>query len=418
MVCMTVAEVSSARRIRRESLAFTSIGHFLNDGGSFLVPLIVALFVSQRYASKETLAFEPVVYYGASLGFSLLVAYIANDPKRQGSMISFGLILTSIGIIGFGLTYQFHTSGYVNTIFLVSAFVAGIGTSFYHPIGAAILQSTFNGSSKGRALGINGSFGGLGRAIYPSIVFLLAGIFTESTSLIIIAIVASCFSLIIPLGMKSRSKLAPPKELGKKASFNENGEISRTLIILTVVALFTSFATQGIGAWLPTFLSVQKGLGTSSLLGFELSGMYAGSILGQFSFGSLSDRIDKRAVVAIATVGSAASVLAYIFSTGIFDLIFLALIGFFTYTNFPVFLSLASDYIPSKSSTVANALVWNFGVNGGTVIGPAVVSILVFSVGLGWNTAYEIMIGAAFLATLTIPLLRKPTKGDTGLVAA
>ncbi len=409
---MVTADAANINRIRKESLAFTSLGHFLNDGGSFLVPLIVALFVSRSFASRETLAFYPIVYYGSSLGFSMLVAYIAKDVARQGKLISLGLILTSSGIIGLGLTYQFHTSSFVNIFFLISAFVAGIGTSFYHPIGAAILQSNFNGSGKGRALGINGSFGGLGRAIYPSIVFLLAGIFTESTSLIIIAIVAACSSLIIPIGLKSRSKITPVKDIGRKVSFKENGEISRVLIILTGVALVTSFATQGIGAWLPTFLSVQKGLGTSSLLGYELSGMYAGSILGQFSFGSLTDRIDKRAVVAIATVGSATSVLAYIFSSGVLDLVFLVLIGFFTYTNFPVFLSLASDYIPNKSSTISNALVWNFGVNGGTVIGPAVVSILVFSVGVGWDTAYEIMVGAAFLATLTIPLLRRPMKGD------
>lgn len=327
-------------------------------------------------------------------------------------MVPIGLSLISVGMIGFALTLHYASSQYVNSFFLISALVTGIGTSFYHPIGAAILQSSFEKNRRGRALGVNGAFGGIGRAVYPSIVAVFVAVYTYSIALLIVAAIGFVGSLAVSLGLRSRRIVESPKTSVGKSSIVQRGEISAVLILLTVVAFAVSFSTQGIGAWIPSFLAAEKGLGTSATLDYEVSALYAASILGQPFFGYLSDKIDKRIVVAIAVLGSSSSVLGYLFSHGILDIVFLEMIGFFTFTNFPVFLSLVSDYVPSSSSAFSNGLVWNFGVSGGGVAGPAVVAAFVFSGLFSWTRAFEIMIAVAFLSSAMIPILRKPVQLD------
>ena len=52
---------------------------------------------------------------------------------------------------------------------VVFTLIAGFGSSFYHPIAAAIWNETFSLKGRGRAMGINGSMGGFGKFAFPII---------------------------------------------------------------------------------------------------------------------------------------------------------------------------------------------------------------------------------------------------------
>jgi FSR family fosmidomycin resistance protein-like MFS transporter len=88
-------------------------------------------------------------------------------------------------------------------------------------------------------------------------------------------------------------------------------------------------------------------------------------------------------------------------------LIVLAIFGFFTFTAFPLLLSLASDYEPEGSSSLGNALVWGIGISGGGVIGPLVTGTLVLNDYAQLGFAFEIMAVAALLSAVGAMLLPK-----------
>ncbi len=106
--------------------------------------------------------------------------------------------------------------------------------------------------------------------------------------------------------------------------------------------------------------------------------MYAGGIAGQPTFGLLADRFDKRLVLALDSLGSAAGIFLFLSTTGHGAGVLLALVvfGLFTFSGFPLLLSLVAGYVPKGSSTTGNALVWGIGSTGGQAVGSLAVSLL------------------------------------------
>jgi MFS family permease len=405
---METAAVMSSEKSR--SLILTSLAHFANDGGVFIMPLIIAILASERTVPSLTIVLMPVMFYLSSLLLSLFVAALADRTERPGLMVGFGLGVVSVGLLGLAASLQYTGGTLLSVAVLVCAFVTGLGTGFYHPISAAILQSVYGDKSKGKALGVNGAAGAVGRALYPSLFFVLAASLTNYGTIAFLGVIGFAMSLVVSLGMR-RSFQASPRYATRETSPGKvglGGRITRPLVVLTIVAFVSTFANQGVAAWMPTYLALQKGLGISSSLGFALTGMYAAAIVGQPIFGYLVDRYEKRLVLAISIVGSSISILGYLFSSGIMDAVLLIVLGFFTFSSFPLYLSLASDYVPRRSSSLSNALVWSLGANGGGVVGPAVVGAVALSGFSSWLVAFEIMAVAALVAAAMIGLLRKP----------
>jgi len=254
--------------------------------------------------------------------------------------------------------------------------------------------------------------GGVGRALYPSLFFLLAASAAYERSLVLLAGMGIIGSIIVSVGLGQRQRIQTGDSVASGTLGALRTRITIPLVTLTVIAFVSAFATQGVAAWIPTYLAQQKSLGISSSLGLTLTGMYGASIAGQPLFGFLIDRFQKRLILAVSIVGSALSIIGYLFATGILDTALLALVGLFTFSGFPVFLSVAYDYVPKGASSLSNALVWSLGYNGGSVVGPAVVGAVALSGYASWTSAFELMAAGALLAAAMIGLLRSPQKNS------
>lgn len=386
------------------------MAHFANDGAFFTMPLVIAIMTSEHIIPSLTIIMIPVAYYGGSLVLSMAVAALADRAERPGLIVGLGLAVISVGLFGLAVSLSYVTGPALSAAVLFASFVTGLGTGFYHPIGAAILQLVYGDKNKGKALGVNGAMGAVGRAIYPTIFFTIAAAFTDNASIASVAAIGVAAAVVVSAGMR-RTYLSASRSAGIEDTLGPGSlrsRITKPLIILAVVAFVTSFANNGIASWMPTYLALQKGLGISSSLGFTLTLMYAAAIFGQPLIGYLVDRFEKRLVLAMSTVGSSLSIIGYLFASGSLDVVLLVILGFFTFSTFPIFLSLASDYVPRKSSSLSNALVWSLGANGGSIIGPLVVGAVTLSGIASWSVAFELMAAAALVATSMIVLLRKP----------
>ncbi|MGP8158366.1 MAG: MFS transporter [Thermoplasmata archaeon] len=400
---------------RSTALTFTSAAHFLNDGGLYTIPLLAAILISEHLVPAITVTEMLVTFYFTSLVLSMYVAMLADRAKRPGLMVGLGLGLLAAGLLSFAASMTYARGFTLTVSVILSGFVAGLGTAFYHPIGAAILQTLYTDKTKGKALGINGGMGSLGRALYPSLFFVIASVVTQNGAIAFLAVIGVVGSFVVSVGLgkgrrTSSASSDPPDPAPGSTRWGDR--ITKPLVTLTLIAFVSALSTQGVAAWIPTYLAQQKGLGISTSLGFALSGMYAASILGQPLFGFLVDRFEKRLILAISIVGSALSIFGYLFVSGAWNTVLLALIGLFTFSGFPLFLSLASDYVPRRASSLSNALVWSLGVNGGGVVGPALVGIVVVSGYAGYTTAFEVMAVLALVSAVMILLLRSPPKSS------
>ena len=422
-------------------LGVTSLAHFLNDGVVFFIPVIGDLLSQDHHVSTVIVTAMLTLFYLASAGFGVAVGLLADAMGRRGPMIATGIATLGISLLGFYASLSL--SGIPSDVLvLVAACVAGIGSSFYHPLGGSVLQLGFPESSRGRALGINGAAGSLGRALYPTLFFVIAaiGISRPATTVVfaVLSLLAAAVVAVgLPAGRSGPSGRRPgirragrstprgpqgamtPEELVPAATASSSSPstplrslLSRSVVVLMGISFFRSLAFIGIVSWIPIYLTTQRHAGLSTGLGWTVTVMYAGGIVGQPLFGLLADRFDKRVVLALDSLGSAAGIWLFLSTAGhgMTALLALAVFGLFTFSGFPLLLSLVADYVPRGSSTTGNALVWGVGSTGGQAMGPLAASLLMGGSHTHLGLAFAILGGVAAATVVATPLLQRTVR--------
>lgn len=350
-----------------------------------------------------------VLFNGASAVLSLVVGRWADRSGRPGTLIGVGMGLLSAGLLGFYLALVYADGLALIGAVVASSLLAGLGSAFYHPLGATILQSTYEDATRGRALGANGSIGSVGRALYPSLFFLVPILATDYDRFAVFAALGFAVSGILWAGLRGwRSPSRPRVEDPLPTQGGEHtlrSAATRGAVLLTVVVFVRSMATQGIVSFLPIYISHVQGAGLTSVLGDTVTTMYVPAIFGQPVFGWLVDRFDRRLVLGLSSLASGMSILGYLFSGGWASLAFLALFGLFTFSGFPLFLSLAADYVPRDKASLGNAIVWGAGASGGSVAGPLVAGAIIASNYALLGLAFEVLAGVALVSAVGTALL-------------
>lgn len=422
-------------------LVTTSFAHFLNDGVVFFVPVVGDLLAENHHTSTVVVTAMLTIFYVTSAGTGVVVGLLADRIGRRAPLISLGIAVLGMSLLGFyaALSLAGISS---DLLVLLAAVVAGAGSSFYHPLGGSVLQLGVPARSRGMALGVNGAFGSLGRAAYPALFFVvtLLGISKPTTAalfggLSLLAAVilllslpadggrptgavpaaASHESLARDVGSRQGNEVPErPRARGEAREGGLRALLTRSVVALMTIAFFRSLAFIGIVSWIPIYLSAQRHVGVSTTLGYTVTVMYAGGIVGQPLFGVLTDHLDKRLVLAVDSLGSAGGIFLFLSTSGdgASALLALAVFGLFTFSGFPLLLSLVADYVPKESSTTGNALVWGIGSTGGQALGPLVVGLMTAGSDSHLGVAFGVLGVVAAATVLGTPLLGKVTRSS------
>ena len=384
--------------MKQRILTLTSISHFINDGNTWFLPVAFTFLIEYLGVLKVLIGILGGIFFGVSALASPLVTRIADKINLHSKIMGIGILLWGLSLILFGLSIQINSLPFI----IFSVALSGFASAFYHPLGAAMLSITYKGSA-GIALGINGSMGSLGRAIYPSLTLTLFSIFHKDmllTALIlgILSLVAAIPSLFINVNLVKEDEHKNIAKSNIKSSMI-------VVILLTIISLLRSIFAQGISQFLPTLLVENYGYSYNFDLGEAISIALAAAIIGQPLLGLLSDRIGRRIIYGISTAGAVISFLIFL---KIPSLVLLSIFGFFTFSAFPLMLSIVGDLVPRGSASFANSLVWGLGVTGGGVIGPVLVGILAQSYNL--ILASELISIVGLISALLIPFIPKSPK--------
>ena len=394
---------------RLAALSLASLGHFVNDGTMFFFPLIIAVFAnSGRFYPIVLTALLAVFYITASL-FSLVVGRLSQLIHRYGILISAGFVMLALGLVIFYFVIVSPDGQFASALSFAASFAMGAGSAFYHPLGAAVLQNRFKSKDQGKALGINGAMGSLGRSLYPYLFFAIAVFTAMAGSFIVFAAVAIISAFLILFKLKDRSEPHISSEQNTAVS-QKKGTVSGAIILLTVITFIRTTASQGIAAWIPTYLSSVEGYGITASLGLALTIMYASAILGQPLFGILADRYDRRMLLSLSSVGTAMSVLGLLFTGGFVNLLFLTLFGFFTFSGFPLLFSIISSYASKSSSSMNNSIVWGFGSQGGMAAGPIIAGAIILDQYQRLTLSFEVFAVLTLIAAVLVFTLPKTQK--------
>ena len=392
---------------RLRSLVFTAFGHFSNDSMFLVYPLLITYYALVPGVSIVLLGYLAVVYeliYGL---LSFPIGRIADSMHDEGALIAFGIFLLGLSMAAFAASFAFRA--YMVELILAAVLLLGSGTAFYHPLGASVLRKFYKAKAP-TVMGVNGSFGSLGRSVMPIIIVLLVGYLGAAGALSVVAVELFISSLIIYLGLGFvNRRVAGAKAHMRRRAVSAQGNVKMRngyimsllplLAIIFVKAMFMASTTTFVPEYLLTELHSELVVG--GLLTFS----FVFAIAGQLVFGYLTTRFGGRKVVAATTILS--SIAFFFFLYGGKDILVIgaaySVFVFVTFNGFSVTLGYVGQVVPEKYINRANSFIWGFGQILGSAAG-----VLFFTVLLNFikiSLAMWIMLAVAAVAVVMLPLL-------------
>ncbi len=272
----------------RLSLMFANVAHSYSHIFMLLYPTVV-LALDQvfilSYGELIGLAFPGFVLFGAGA----LPAGWLGDRWSQSGMIAVFFIGTGVAAIA---------TGFAVTPWQIGLGLAAIGlfASIYHPVGMAWLVR--NAVNRGKALGVNGMFGGIGVASAA----LIAGVLTEMAGWRVAFILPGVISVVTGVAFVALIRKGQVSEASAdRAPVAEpaRGDRIRGIAVLAVTILCAGMIFQSLSVALPKVFDLRLGSitqGTVIGAGGMVTMVYLFGSLAQVIGGHLADRYPLKTV--------------------------------------------------------------------------------------------------------------------------
>ena len=309
-----------------KTLAITSLAHFINDGSLYVFITLYPKLLPSQFLLIGILGGLQNLF---SVIASPFIGRRADRDENYGKLMSLGLALMGMGIVGYSTSVIFAQGLDRFLVLIPFALIAGIGSSFYHPLGASTLHEKMDRQSIGRAMGINGAIGSLGRAVYPLFVVTLVLYLTvPSVALLSLATFAAASvisSVFHGMQVARESRDSQSASSDKPQSVVPIKKLLPPILGLTLIAFAKGMFSIGIVYFMPSYLTNVLHVGYNLELGAMLSIMLVMAVLGQPLFGALSDKLGRRLTLGISVAGAALSMLLFLGTTDIlYSTIFMA----------------------------------------------------------------------------------------------
>lgn len=397
--------MSSAVPLRsaRASLAFSCAGHayaHIFEPIFFIVALVLPGELGMSYEEVLALIIAGKLLYGL---LAPLAGWLGDRWSTVGMMAVYfiGLGLSAIGV---GLAQG-------PVMLAVALGFMGVFGSIYHPVGISWLIR--NAVDKGKAIGLNGVFGGIGPALAGVVAGGLIALSGWRAAFIVPGVVVFATGLLF-LAMVARGVVIETKADRKPEPVADRGDTVRAFIVLSVTMLCAGLVYQATQPSLPKLF--EERLGEFGLLaaagGVTVVYLLAG--LTQILAGHLADRYSPRRLYMLVAVVQVPLLLGIAHASGLGLLLIAVLAVSFNMAAIPAENLLLSRYTPAKWRGTAFGMkfILSFGVSG---LGVPLVS-LIRTAGGGFETVFTVLAVSAGLVALAAWQL--PTERDRDAVPA
>ncbi len=390
----------------QRSLLATSLAHFINDGLTGIIPLMYPVYITVYGISPTTVLILAGLQNVFSVVISPLIGKKSDTSGKFAQLITIGLIIFAVGAAGYA-TSGLVVQGLALVVFLLPFTVLiAVGSSFYHPLGATVLREKWKSKGLGRAMGINGSAGSVGRVVLPfSATLVLASFALPSLSVFAGLSLLGGLAIFFMLRRVRFSRYVSA-ESGRRGFWHSllpDWILFRRFLPLTVISFSRGFFTVGITPAIPLYLLLVDHF-SEFQAGIAYSIMFGAGIISQLLFGYLQDRLGKRIALGISNLGAVIALLAFVLSQSPLAVeVSLIPFGLFGYSAFPLLLGLVAELTAPGEMTSASSIVWGMGNTTGQAIAPLLMSLLALPALFGSLTAG--MFAAVFVGIFSVVLV-------------
>lgn len=373
-------------RFQTGRVSLIAFSHFIHDVyTSFLSPLLPMIIEKLSLTLTQAGLLSTVMQMPA-----LLNPVIGLFADNRG--LARWLVILSPTLTAIPMSLVLDAPNYY--VLLSFLFISGFSVALYH-VPSPVLVSRYSGNRKGRGMSFYMTGGESARALGP--VFAVAAVsFLGTPNFHFVLVFAVMTSVLLYFTLeKDKEKTRIRKTGSLTAAFME---VKHVLVPIAGILTARSFMHASMGVFLTVYVEGRTGslwYGGAALALYEAFG-----VAGVLSAGTLSDWLGRKKVLFSVLLIAPVSLFAFVFVSGIFQILLLLVIGFTVLSTTPVMLAIIQENA-DKNPSAANGLFM--------MISFAVRSIAVFLAGIMADAAglENMFVFSALFGFAAIPFLIK-----------
>ena len=378
------------RSRRRRTLGAASAIHFVHDGFSDLLYLLLPVWQAEFALSLSQVGFIKSCFSGAMAAGQVPFGLLA---ERFGERL-----LLAMGTVMIGLAYMvLGTAGGFFSLLAV-LLVAGSASAVQHPLCSSVVARAYEMGGRRVALGVYNFAGDFGKMVVPAVAALAVAAFgwrlaAAGYGLIGAGAGLAVFAVLGSIGIGLRPP-APAAREGPAAGWGIRHRFGFST--LSAIGILDGGVRTAFLTLLP-FLLIGKGAAIETI-GGALALVFAGGATGKFLCGALAQRLGIVRTVMLSEIVTGIGILALLELPLGGVLALLPLVGLGLNGTSSVLYATVADFVASERRSRGFALFYTLGIGAGAVA-PSIFGVLSDLAGL--KAALMVAAGGALI---TVPL--------------
>ena len=317
------------------------LGHTVNDMYSNLLAGLLPLLILTFGLSYMLAGLAALVFNAFS---SVMQPFLGRwfDRTHAAWLLETGLAVNCICMSLVGIS-----PNYLILLFLLGT--AGVGTASFHPPAFSTVIRA-GSSRKGQAIGFFVAGGNTGFFLGPIVAGLILTAYGLHGTLLLLPV-----GLIAALILLRAKVTAGTPTAIHDVDPNQPAANKRLVALLATITACRSTTITVAETFLPVYFVAR---GEPLVFATALASLWLGiGVLGQFAGGYISDRIGRFPVITSSLLIGSPLFLAFVITSGLVSIIFLALAGVVLYASWSVIVVMASEAAPQNVGTVSGLML-------------------------------------------------------------
>jgi MFS transporter, FSR family, fosmidomycin resistance protein len=291
---------------RRSVLATAGAMHFLHDGFSEILYVLLPVWAAEFRLSLSQVGFIRTAYTGGMAAFQIPAGLLA-ERFGERLLLTLGTLVTACAFIAVAL----GASGFVSLLLVLT--LAGLGSGVQHPLSSSVVAKAYEDGPRRAALGTYNFAGDIGKVTSAALIGLVAafaGWRVAATGYGVLGIVAAVALVVVLASLHAGS--APERTAGDGSQIVAPAgwgiRDARGFRALSAIGMIDNSTRSGLLTFLP-FVLMAKGLSVAGV-GGALALVFVGGAMGKFVCGLVAERVGIIRTVVLTEAATSVAIIA------------------------------------------------------------------------------------------------------------